>query len=200
MTRLVRASLQIPGVVAPRNMPATDNACMPRRGQNQPMSLKDINDPSHQEGFTVLRKDWPIGNGHGPALGPEKRADARATMSRGMASLYDEDAWKRHGTLTRRAEVWSPGLPAWQGRSPNLFGFSPGDIGASIAKYMGRLSFPSWVRPGAPMAAAGATLGGALGAGAAGLYNVFNPGSADAGRAGLLGALLGTGWGYSRKS
>lgn len=164
------------------------------------MSLKDINDPINQEGFTVLRRDWPIGNGHGPALGPEKRASARLPMSRGMASLYDEEAWQRRGELTRRAEVLAPGLPAWQGRSPNFFGLSPGDIGASVTKYLGGLSFPKWVRPGLPMTAAGSGVGGAIGAGAAGVFNLLNPGSLDVGRSSALGALLGAAWGYGRKN
>ena len=198
MTPIVRASLEVPTLLrSKRRLPPLLDLGLPERGVNQPMSSAELRDPSGLGSFSLLTSEWPVGNGHGPALGPEKRA-AR-TMSPGMASLYDENTWQSSGDLVRKPEVWAPGLPAWQGRSPNFFGLSPGDIGAKITSFIGSLQKPNWLKPGIPMTAAGAAAGGAAGTAFAGLSNYLEPGSASPTNSGLLGALLGAAWGHGRK-
>lgn len=197
---LVQLSLSLPRRLPAKRLHKADDTQLPAWGHSENLSDMKAGDPENHARFSMWTSQWPVGNGHGPTIEAQKRA-ALPKMSPGMAALYDEDAWNRTGDLQRRVQVFSPNLPAWQGRDPSFMGISFHGLGRQLRSWLDGAKRPDWLKPGLPSTAAGTAAGAAAGVGAAALSNYLDPeATVDTSKAGLLGATLGGLWGYGRKN
>ncbi len=197
MPSLVQLSLAVPGRLPAGRMPKPDDIGIPPRAYNRPLTGMDLEDPVGLHKVRLWNRWSPVGTGHGPAIGNEKRA---TEWSPGMQELYDYDRWKADGSLQRRVQYSSPNLPPWMGRAPTFLGISGETIGNKVQGWLNGVKRPTWLKPGLPATGAGAVVGGLAGMALGHVGSFLNPDlQVDPTRTGLLGALLGAAVGGLRK-
>jgi hypothetical protein len=159
----------------------------------------DAIDPSQLSKLNLVTPDFPVGNGFGPEIELSKYA---AELSPGLSRIFDPEAYRTTGQLNRLPVQHHPALAPWMGRTPPipLLSMSFYDLGKSLRNSFDHATLPTWISGSRPTAAvAGAMAGGGLGwlLGQAG--NLLQPGSAEPGSLGALGAALGGTIGAYRK-
>lgn len=156
-------------------------------------------DPSGLGKLNLVTKDYPIGNGNGPEI--EKWASA-PSLSRAMASIYDNDTYQRTGRLLQKAPYRTPFYAPWTGNAPAipLLNRSMFDIGRSLRGIVNNTGLPAWTTQNhLTQMGAGAAAGGVLGTGLEHLHNMAGADPESSRNYGLMGALLGAAFGAVRK-